>query len=130
MQVTASSLLGLTLHCARCHDHKFEPITQREYYQFQAIFFPAFNPQDWVNPQDRVVYAHLPGEREQWSAAQADPDDVDLVRIAAYGDRLVLHPGRQVQNYVDYMADFVRVFDGHRDRIGGAAYLHLSLIHI
>lgn len=63
-------------------------------------------------------------ELKQWSAAQADPDDVDLVRIAAYGDRPVLHPGRQVQNYVDYMADFVRVLDGHRDRIGGAAYLH------
>jgi hypothetical protein len=67
VQVTASSLLGLTLHCARCHDHKFEPISQREYYQFQAILFPAFNPQDWVNPQDRVVYAFLPGEDEQWA---------------------------------------------------------------
>lgn len=66
VQVTTSSLLGLTIHCARCHDHKFEPITQREYYQFQAILFPAFNPQDWVNPKDRVAYAYLPGEKEQW----------------------------------------------------------------
>ena len=66
VQVTASSLMGLTLHCARCHDHKFEPITQKEYYQFQAILFPAFNPQDWVNPKDRIAYAYLPGEKETW----------------------------------------------------------------
>jgi hypothetical protein len=66
VQVSASSLLGLTLQCARCHDHKFEPITQQEYYQFQAIMFPAFNPQDWVNPQDRIVYASLPGDKEAW----------------------------------------------------------------
>ncbi len=66
VQVTTSSLLGLTLHCARCHDHKFEPITQKEYYQFQAILFPAFNPQDWVNPKDRTAYAYLPGEKETW----------------------------------------------------------------
>ena len=66
VQVTSSSLLGLSLHCARCHDHKFDPITQREYYQFQAIFYPAFNPQDWVNPKDRLFYAWLPGEREIW----------------------------------------------------------------
>lgn len=66
VQVTASSLLGLTFHCARCHDHKFEPLTQKEYYQFQAILFPAFNPQDWVNPTDRIVYAWLPGEKEDW----------------------------------------------------------------
>jgi hypothetical protein len=29
---------SLTVHCARCHDHKFDPITQREYYQLQAVF--------------------------------------------------------------------------------------------
>jgi len=29
---------SLTVHCARCHDHKFEPISQREYYELQAIF--------------------------------------------------------------------------------------------
>lgn len=68
--------------------------------------------------------SYLVVELKQWSAALADPDDVELVRIAAYGDRPVLHPGRQVQNYVDYMADFVRVLDGRRDRIRGAAYLH------
>jgi hypothetical protein len=68
VQVTASSLLGLTLHCARCHDHKFEPITQETYYQFQAVLFPAFNPQDWVNPEDRIAYAHLPGEKAAWEA--------------------------------------------------------------
>src|SRR5262249_51561483 len=66
VQVTASSLLGITLHCARCHDHKSEPITQKEYYKFQAIMFPAFNPQDWVNPKDRTIYAYLPGEKEAW----------------------------------------------------------------
>lgn len=72
VQVTATSLLGLSVHCARCHDHKYDPITQREYYQLQAILFPAFNPQDWINPQDRVIYAHLPGEKEQWEARQSD----------------------------------------------------------
>ncbi|MFO0871104.1 MAG: PSD1 and planctomycete cytochrome C domain-containing protein [Pirellulales bacterium] len=66
VQVTATSLLGLSVHCARCHDHKYDPITQKEYYQLQAIFFPAFNPQDWVNPKDRVIFAYLPGEKEQW----------------------------------------------------------------
>jgi hypothetical protein len=29
---------SLTVHCARCHDHKFDPITQREYYALQAVF--------------------------------------------------------------------------------------------
>jgi hypothetical protein len=33
--------MGLSVGCARCHDHKFDPIPQRDYYRMQAIFMPA-----------------------------------------------------------------------------------------
>jgi len=38
---SALAFLGLTLTCCRCHDHKFEPLPQRDYYRFQAFFAPA-----------------------------------------------------------------------------------------
>ncbi|MEO8497786.1 MAG: DUF1553 domain-containing protein, partial [Planctomycetota bacterium] len=37
---TGEAFLGLTLRCCRCHDHKFDPITQEEYYRFRAFFEP------------------------------------------------------------------------------------------
>jgi hypothetical protein len=38
IDVTAKAFLGLTVTCARCHDHKFDPIATRDYYQLAAIF--------------------------------------------------------------------------------------------
>ncbi len=43
--VVASTFLGLTFSCAQCHDHKFDPITQRDYYRLQA-FFASVNHDD------------------------------------------------------------------------------------
>jgi len=37
---TGEAFLGLTLRCCRCHDHKFDPVTQEEYYRFRAFFEP------------------------------------------------------------------------------------------
>ena len=41
VDTTGSVFLGLSVGCARCHDHKFDPIPQRDYYRMQAIFVPA-----------------------------------------------------------------------------------------
>ncbi len=38
--VTGSVFLGISLECARCHDHKYDPITARDYYQIEAFFAP------------------------------------------------------------------------------------------
>ena len=41
VDTTSAVFLGLTAGCARCHDHKFDPISQKDYYRIRAIFAPA-----------------------------------------------------------------------------------------
>jgi hypothetical protein len=68
IQIIGSSLMGLTLQCAKCHDHKFEPVTQKDFYQLQAVLFPAFNVEHWVKPNDRIVIAGPRSEQSRWEA--------------------------------------------------------------
>jgi hypothetical protein len=59
-----SNLLGLTVTCARCHDHKYDPISQVEYYQLLAILKPVYNPERWIQPQNRHLDDVSPREKE------------------------------------------------------------------
>ncbi|MEE3371536.1 MAG: PSD1 and planctomycete cytochrome C domain-containing protein [Planctomycetota bacterium] len=55
MEILGTSVLGLTLQCARCHSHKFDPVPTRDYYRLMANFTPAFNPDQWVKLDQRTL---------------------------------------------------------------------------
>ena len=50
INILTSSVMGLTVRCARCHDHKLEPIPQRDYYSLAAVFKGAYDEHDWLKP--------------------------------------------------------------------------------
>ncbi|MDP6442620.1 MAG: DUF1549 and DUF1553 domain-containing protein, partial [Pirellulaceae bacterium] len=50
IEVLGSSVLGLTLRCAQCHTHKYDPIPQRDYYRLVAVFQGAYDVYDWLKP--------------------------------------------------------------------------------
>ena len=77
--VTATAFLGLTIRCARCHDHKFEPFPQEDYYRLLAVFEPLKRPQDGRADLDVFV-----GTKEElavyWEAMKKADAEADLVR--------------------------------------------------
>ncbi|MEP6754438.1 MAG: DUF1553 domain-containing protein [Chthonomonadales bacterium] len=50
VHVSSTAFLGLTIRCARCHDHKFDPILQKDYYALGAAFFNGY-----LDPDDRAL---------------------------------------------------------------------------
>lgn len=57
VDTTSSLFLGLTVGCARCHDHKFDPLPQRDYYRMQAIFAGSEEKEiPLTDPMRRYLY--------------------------------------------------------------------------
>jgi hypothetical protein len=48
METSLSATMGITIGCARCHDHKFDPILQRDYYKLMSVYQAVWDPENWV----------------------------------------------------------------------------------
>lgn len=75
VSVIGQSFLGLTINCARCHDHKFDPVTQKEYYQLTAAL-------------SGVRHGQLEAIDDQIAAASIDAMKHIAARIQGISDRL------------------------------------------
>jgi hypothetical protein len=86
VQIFGTAFLGLTLQCARCHDHKFEPVKQEEYYGLQAILRPAFEVDHWLKPNERVIEIGLRAAREEHKRRTAEVErDLKTLRESLEG---------------------------------------------
>lgn len=52
VRILTSTVMGLTIGCARCHDHKYDPVPQRDYYRLSAVLRSAYDPYDWLSPNE------------------------------------------------------------------------------
>jgi hypothetical protein len=96
-------MLGLTVGCAQCHDHKYDPIPQSDYFRLRAVFEPALDPAHWRKPSQRLVSLYTPEQRAQAAAVDAEVSklqatfDVREKQMvdAALEQELLKHPAEQ-----------------------------------
>ncbi len=83
LEILSSAVMGLTVRCARCHSHKFDPIPQRDYYRLSAVFKGALDEHSWLQPIRQnelpgVGVRHLPyvsqTERQAWEDNESTID--------------------------------------------------------
>lgn len=74
LDMFSTAVLGLTFECCRCHNHKYDPIPQRDYYRLLACFEPAFNPHAWKPPKERFLNTVSPAEKTRIDEHNAELD--------------------------------------------------------
>ncbi len=79
IDTTATAFMGLTMRCAQCHDHKYDPITQKDYYRFYALFHNVAeqgldgqtgNAVPYLKAPDAAQQAQLDAANQRLTAAQ------------------------------------------------------------
>ncbi len=92
LNTTATVWMGLTVGCARCHDHKFDPLSQKEFYQLSAFFnqlpergLNGFDPKQRIasplaEPQDPKTVAKIASLQNQWNELRQAVDSTTLER--------------------------------------------------
>ena len=80
VETTATVFLGLTAGCAVCHDHKFDPITQREFYQLGAFFNNTTQPAMDGNQKDTPPVVTLPDAKfqDEWNRLQTRRNELRI----------------------------------------------------
>ena len=72
IKIVSTSLLGLSIGCAQCHDHRYDPIPQTDYYRLRAVFEPAYDPKNWRIPDQRLVSLYSEADRTKAAEVEAE----------------------------------------------------------
>lgn len=88
LKVVSSSLLGLTVGCAQCHDHRYDPISHEDYHRLRALFEPAMDWKQWRKPNERLYSLYTDEDRKKAAEIEAQAVKMDADRQLRAKQRL------------------------------------------
>jgi hypothetical protein len=82
IKIISTAFYGMTIGCAQCHDHRYDPITQEDYYRLRAVFEPGFDTKSWRTPAGRLVSLLTDADRAKGAVIEAEAKKLDTARFA------------------------------------------------
>ncbi|MDB5344536.1 MAG: hypothetical protein JWP89_2913 [Schlesneria sp.] len=108
VETTSAVWLGLTIGCARCHDHKYDPISQRDFYQLFAFFNQVPEPGKYIRNDNSMPYLPAPTPDQQRHLTELQQE-----RNAAESAWKALGP--QIDQGIVAMVELIRSQGSRRD---------------
>jgi len=101
LKIIGTSLLGLSVQCAQCHDHRYDPIPQTDYYALRAIFEPALDWQSWKAPNQRRVSLYTQADRQKAAEIEAEAQKVAAEKATKQAQFITEQLEKQLQRVAD-----------------------------
>ena len=84
IKIASTSLLGLSVGCAQCHSHRYDPISQIDYYRFRALFEPAYDWKNWKPPAQRLLNLWSTTDHERAAAVDREVAKLEGGRVKEF----------------------------------------------
>jgi mono/diheme cytochrome c family protein len=99
IKIVSTSLLGLSVGCAQCHDHRYDPIPQVDYFRLRAIIEPAYDCKNWRQPAQRLVSLISDAERAQSAELEKAANVISVEREAKQAEFMKAALEKELQKF-------------------------------
>ena len=84
LRIVTTSLTGLTVACAQCHDHRYDPVSQVDYFRLRAVFDPALDWRKWQNPAQRTASLYTAADKAKAAEIEKKAAAIDAEATKMY----------------------------------------------
>ena len=109
IKIVSTSLLALSVGCAQCHDHRYDPILQTDYYRMRALFEPAYDWQAWRSRQERNLSLFTDADRAKAAEVEAEAGKIAAERAAKEAEYLAAALEKELDKYAAEMREPLRI---------------------
>ncbi len=108
LKIVSSSLLGLTIACAECHHHRFDPIPQEDFYRMRAVFAPALDSSHWRKPTSSRLALLTEADKKVADAIEVEAKKIDVLTRKKGGEISVMIFERVISRLPEKHRKFAR----------------------
>ncbi|MFM7976873.1 MAG: PSD1 and planctomycete cytochrome C domain-containing protein, partial [Pirellula sp.] len=109
IQVIGTTLLGSSLQCAQCHDHRYDPLSQEDYFAVRAVLEPALDWQQWKTPNERLISLYTQADRDVSAQIEKEAQAVAAERATKEAQSMKEALDKELMKFEEPLRDTLRI---------------------
>ena len=109
LKIVGTSLLGLSLQCAQCHDHRYDPIPHTDYFAIRAVFEPALDWKSWQVPNGRRISLYTEADRKKAAEIEAEAQKIAAEKATKQAEYMEQALEKELAKFEEPLREQLRV---------------------